>query len=61
MPIQAAAEAEGNGAVILYLFPRDDAITLADEEVEFVTEIAEASIERTFELEDMVFDGRLEL
>ena len=61
VPIQAAAEAEGNGAVILYLFPRDDAITLADEEVEFVTEIAEASIERTFELEDMVFNGRLEL
>ena len=41
--------------------PRDDAITLADEEVEFVTEIAEASIERTFELEDMVVNGRLEL
>jgi len=61
LPIEAAAEPEGNGAVILYLFPRGDAITLADEEVEFVTEIAEASIERTFELEDMVFNGRLEL
>lgn len=61
VPVQAAAEAEGDGAVILYLFPRDDAITLADEEVEFVTEIAEARIERTFELEDMVFNGRLEL
>ena len=61
LPIQAAAEGEGNGAVVLYLFPRDDAITLADEEVEFVAEIAEASIERTFELEDMVFNGRLEL
>ena len=61
LPIEAAAEPEGNGAVILYLFPRGDAITLADEQVEFVTEIAEASIERTFELEDMVFNGRLEL
>ena len=61
LPVEAAAEPEGNGAVILYLFPRGDAITLADEEVEFVTEIAEASIERTFELEEMVFNGRLEL
>ena len=61
VPDQAAAQPEGNGAVIVYLFPRDDAITLADEEVEFVTEIAEARIERTFELEDMVFNGRLEL
>ena len=61
LPIEAAAEPEGNGAVILYLFPRGDAITLADERVEFVTEIAEASVERTFELEDMVFNGRLEL
>ena len=61
LPVQAAAEPEGNGAVILYLFPRDDAITLADEEVEFVTEIAEARIERTFELEEMVFNGRLEI
>ena len=61
LPIEAAAEPEGNGAVILYLFPRGDAITLADEEVEFVTELAEATIERTFELEEMVFNGRLEL
>ncbi len=61
VPVQAAAQPEGNGAAVVYLFPRDDAITLADEEVEFVTEIAEASIERTFELEDMVVNGRLEL
>ena len=60
-PVQAAAQPEGDGAAIVYLFPRDDAITLADEEVEFVTEIAEARIERKFELKEMVFNGRLEL
>ena len=60
-PSRPRPRRKATGAVILYLFPRDDAITLADEEVEFVTEIAEASIERTFELEDMVFNGRLEL
>ena len=46
---------------LLYLFPRDDAITLEDEEIEFVTEVAGTSIKRKFELDDMVVNGRLEL
>ena len=61
LPIQASAQPEGNGAALVYLFPRDDAITLADDEVEFVTEVAEASIKRKFELEDMVINGQLQL
>ena len=61
LPIQASAQPEGNGAALVYLFPRDDAITLADDEVEFVTEVAEASIKRKFELEDMVVNGQLQL
>ena len=61
LPIQASPQREGNGVALVYLFPRDDAITLDDEEVEFVTEVAEASIKRKFELEDMVVNGRLQL
>ncbi len=60
-PAQAIPQREGNGVALVYLFPRDDAITLADEEVEFVTEVAEASIKRKFELEDMVVNGVLAL
>ena len=52
---------KATGAALVYLFPRDDAITLADDEVEFVTEVAEASIKRKFELEDMVVNGQLQL
>ena len=61
LPLQASAQREGNGAALVYLFPRDNAITLEDEEVEFVTEVAEATIKRKFEIEDMVVNGDLEL
>ena len=61
LPLQASAQREGNGAALVYLFPRDDAITLDDDEVEFVTEVAEATIKRKFGLEDMVVNGDLEL
>ena len=60
-PVQAFPQREGNGVALVYLFPRDDAITFEDEEVEFVTEVAEATIRRTFELDDMVVNGQLEL
>lgn len=61
LPIQANPQPDGDGAALVYVFPRDEAITLEDEEVEFVTEVADANIERTFELEDMVVNGVLEL
>ena len=61
LPIQVSPQREGNGVALVYLFPRDDAITLEDDEVEFVTEVAEATIKRKFELEDMVVNGELEL
>jgi hypothetical protein len=60
-PVRAFPQREGNGVALVYLFPRDDAITFEDEEVEFVTEVAEATIRRTFELDDMVVNGQLEL
>ena len=61
LPIQANPQPDGSGAALVYVFPQTDAITLEDEEVDFVTEVADASIERTFELEDMVVNGVLEL
>jgi hypothetical protein len=61
LPIQANPQPDGDGTALVYVFPQVEAITLEDEEVEFVTEVADASIERTFELEDMVVDGVLEL
>ena len=61
LPIQANPQPDGGGAALVYVFPRDEAITLEDEEVDFVTEVADASIRRTFELEDMVVNGVLAL
>ena len=61
LSLQAGPQPEGDGVALLYLFPRDDAITLEDEEIEFVTEVAGTSIKRKFELDDMVVNGRLEL
>ena len=45
----------------MYVFAQGEAITLEDEEVEFAAEVAGASIERTFELDDMLVNGVLEL
>ena len=61
LSLQAGPQPEGDGVALLYLFPRNDAIILEDEEVEFVTEVAGTSIKRKFKLDDMVVDGRLEL
>ena len=61
LPIQANPQPDGDGTALVYVFPQVEAITLEDEEVEFATEVAGASIERTFELDDMVVDGVLEL
>lgn len=50
-----------NGEVILieYLFPRRDAITIDDKDVEFITKVGEIEIKKKFKLEDMVFGDRL--
>jgi hypothetical protein len=48
------------GAILLLAFPRG-AITLEDREVELVVKIDRLSLKRKFKLQDMVFDGQLEL
>ena len=46
---------------VYFLFPRTEAITLEDKEVEFVTKMGPLEIKRKFKLQDMVFAGKLAL
>ncbi len=48
---------------VLYLFPKTDAVTieLDDEEVEFITRLVDSEVKKKFKLENMVFQGQLEL
>ena len=46
---------------VYFLFPRTEAITLEDKEVEFITKLGPLEIKRKFKLQDMVFGGKLEL
>ncbi len=45
--------------ILEFAFLRDDAITLLDREVEFVTKLGEIEIERSFKLQDMMFGDAL--
>ena len=49
----------GETVIIEYAFSRDDAITLGDEEVEFITKLGEIEVKRTFVLDEMVLGGEL--
>lgn len=57
----SAAEKVGTGLVVVFAFPRTDAITLQDKDVEFVTKLGQVEIKKKFSLKDMVFHGQLEL
>jgi hypothetical protein len=46
---------------ILFSFPRTTPYTLDDQEVEFVTKVANSPLKYKFRLKDMVFNGKLEL
>ncbi len=47
---------------VVYQFPKSDAITLDDEEVEFITKLGpDNEIKKKFKLKDMVFGGQLAL
>jgi hypothetical protein len=47
--------------MLLAIFPRSALIAVEDGEVEFVSQIANLTIRRTFSLKEMVYKGRLEL
>jgi len=46
---------------VVFMFPKDDAITLDDEEVELVTRLVQSEVKKKFKLKDMMFLGQLEL
>lgn len=50
-----------NLARMVYLFPRSPEITLADERVQFVTQIGRLYIAPSFDLTGMQFEGKLDL
>jgi hypothetical protein len=63
-PIAAAdlkAERQGNAATLILFFPRSNAITVADNEVEFAFKLNTLNVKKKFKLKDMMFDGKLEL
>ena len=47
--------------MLFFVFPKTDPITLDDKEVEFSTQIGPMQFKRKFKLQEMVFDGKLEL
>jgi len=47
--------------VVVFGFPKTDAITVEDKEVEFVTSLGLTDIKKKFNLADMKFHGHLEL
>lgn len=60
-PVDILLAYEGDLLTMEFHFPRTDAITLADQEVEFTTRLGQSGVKNTFKLKDMVFDGRLAL
>jgi hypothetical protein len=50
-----------DGPVVLYSFPRTNEITRNDDRVELQAQIGNLKIKQAFPLEDMIFQGRLEL
>jgi hypothetical protein len=49
------------GPVIVYLFPRSKEITQPDRRVEFEAKIGRLEFSQSFFLDDMVYQGKLEL
>jgi len=60
-PVDIRLTYETDLLVIEFHFPRTDAITLDDREVEFVTIMNESEVKTTFQLKAMLFGGRLTL
>ena len=52
---------DGDSVMVVYFFPRTNAIALGDKDVEFATTLAQTEVKRKFKLEDMMFAGHLAL
>jgi hypothetical protein len=57
---EEAAGATG-GSLLVFAFPRSSEVNARNREVEFVTQIDDVVIRRTFHVNDMVYNGKLEL
>jgi hypothetical protein len=49
------------GRVVLYLFPMSNEITRADHRVEFTARIGRLDLDQSFFVDNMVWQGKLEL
>ena len=58
---EVGAQQTGTGIVVVFAFPKTDAILLEDKDVELVTKLGQYDVKRKFNLKDMVFHGKLEL
>ena len=61
VPEESIAQQAGANLILAFGFPRTDAITLQDKDVEFVTKVGQIEIKKKFSLKDMLFHGQLEL
>lgn len=52
---------ESGLAVVIYLFPRSDAITVNDRKIELLAQIGRLSVAQYFDLQEMQLQGKLEL
>lgn len=50
-----------DGPVIVYLFPNSNEIARADRRVEFDGQIGRAKVSQSFYIDDMVWEGKLQL
>jgi len=60
-PSSVEVLARDDGLVILYLFPRSNEITRQDHRIEFDAEIGRLKLTQAFTVDEMVFQGKLEL
>jgi len=51
----------GRSMEVLFVFPRDKAFTVEDQEVDFTTTLGKSNLKYKFKLKDMVVNGKLEL
>ncbi len=58
---EVKVQAQGKLAAVYFAFPRSQPIVLEDQETEFSLQLGSSNVRRKFRLEEMVFDGKLEL
>jgi hypothetical protein len=58
---EAGAQQTETGIVVVFAFPKTDAIQVEDKDVELVTKLGQFDVKKKFNLKDMMFHGKLEL